>query len=329
MRRTITSPSPCILDFVIGRADGIQDGAGSDVGMKLASYSYLGLSTIVQQVETTSSSTSITLSYINQSGDSYNLPTGTATSGGDQYTGLDRFGRVDDQFWFNRAGGTIARYQYGYDNDGNVLFKDDLTPGGSDHSAVYTYDALDRLETYTEGTFNTSTSSITGTTLATETWGLDTFGNWDVLTVNGTPEDSTINSQNELTAFNSNASNQAFDNNGNELSGSTGQKYTYNAWNEMASATVSGVETEYTYDALGRRITITNESTSDESVQYYSADGQVIETDALAYEVSQAMASQYFWGLTYVNDLVARTIPPPAKAAARCGSMRSTTPIST
>ena len=212
---------------------------------------------------------------------------------------------MDDQFWFNSAGGTIARYQYGYDNDGNVLFKDDLTPGGSDHSAVYTYDALDRLESYTEGTFNTSTSSITGTPLATETWGLDSYGNWDVLTVDGTPMGSTINSQNELTAFNSNTSNQAFDSNGNELSGSTGQTYTYNAWNEMVSSTSGSAETTYRYNALGQRITTTNVSAGTTTYQFYSAAGQVIETDTVSYGTGSAI-SQYVWGLAYVNDLLVR-----------------------
>lgn len=295
------------LDNAISRVDGIEDaglaGSGSSVGTMLASYLYLGLSTIVQETQGNGD----TLSYIHQGSDPYNLPTGTITSGGDRYTGLDRFGRVVDQNWFNSAGGTIARYQYGYDNDGNVLFKHDLTPDGTSGSAVYTYDALDRLETYNEGTFNSSNNSISGTPVASESWGLDTFGNWDVLTVNGVPEDSTINSQNELTAFNSNTSNQSFDSNGNELSGSSGQTYTYNAWNQMASATVEGVTTEYTYDALGRRITSTNESTDAESQQYYSAAGQVIETDsATAEESGSTMASQYVWGLAYVNDLVSR-----------------------
>ncbi len=43
--------------------------------------------------------------------------------GGNQYTGLDRFDRVSDQNWDWTGGGTAARYQYGYDRDGNALYR--------------------------------------------------------------------------------------------------------------------------------------------------------------------------------------------------------------
>ncbi len=51
-----------------------------------------------------------------------------ATSdGGDQYTGLDRFGRVVDQNWLNTGTAPATdRFQYGYDRDGNVLYKNNL-----------------------------------------------------------------------------------------------------------------------------------------------------------------------------------------------------------
>ncbi len=220
-------------------------------------------------------------------------------SGGDVYIRLDRFGRVVDQYYFNNSGGTLARYQYGYDNDGNVMFIDDLTSGGSNFSKVYTYDPLDRLETYTEGEFG----SITGSAAATETWGLDTYGNWDVETINGVAQYNTINSQNELTAFNSSSANQSFDPNGNTLSGSTGGVYIYNAWNQMTSETLSSVTQSFTYDALGQRITLTSGSTT--QYQYYSSGGQVIETDTVADGTGSAI-SQYVWGLMYVNDLLVR-----------------------
>jgi RHS repeat-associated protein len=255
----------------------------------------------VQQVEQTSSSTSMTLSYLDQD-TTGTLSGNTATSGGDIYTGLDRFDRVVDQYWFDSSDDILARYQYSYDNDGNVLFKHDLTADGTSFSAVYTYDGLDRLTSYTQGTFNTSNDSISGTPTASESWGFDTYGNWNELTVNGVETSNTTNSQNELTSFNS--SSQTFDNNGNTLSGSTGMTYTYNAWNEMASAKSGSVTVDYTYDALGQRIGA-NTSTGSVALQYYSADGQVIETDTSGDGTGSAV-SQYVWGLAYVNDLVAR-----------------------
>ena len=39
---------------------------------------------------------------------------GAIGSGGDQYVGLDRFGRVVDQNWVNAAGTTVDGYTYSY-----------------------------------------------------------------------------------------------------------------------------------------------------------------------------------------------------------------------
>jgi hypothetical protein len=50
----------------------------------------------------------------------------TSNNGGDQYVGLDRFGRVVDQWWatYNTGTGavtgTVDRFQYGYDRDGKT-----------------------------------------------------------------------------------------------------------------------------------------------------------------------------------------------------------------
>ena len=63
----------------------------------------------------------MTLSYIQATGD-----TSANTDAGDQYTGLDRFGRVIDQVWRNSSGSVIDRYQYGYDRSGNRVSKNNL-----------------------------------------------------------------------------------------------------------------------------------------------------------------------------------------------------------
>src|SRR5262249_58130917 len=72
------------------------DGAGG-VGTHLEEYSYLGFSMVVQRAHPESG---VDLSYIQQPGDPF-----ASTDGGDQYTGLDRFGRVIDQLWVGDAGG--------------------------------------------------------------------------------------------------------------------------------------------------------------------------------------------------------------------------------
>ena len=73
------------IDNNISRLTSISDFTGT-----LESYKYLGLSTVVEQDHP---ETGVNLTYISQDDE-----TGDA---GDQYTGLDRFGRVVDQNWYN------------------------------------------------------------------------------------------------------------------------------------------------------------------------------------------------------------------------------------
>ena len=61
----------------------------SDTSGTLESYDYLGLGTVVRRGH---SQPGIDLTYIKQTGES-------SGDAGDQYTGLDRFGRVVDQRW--------------------------------------------------------------------------------------------------------------------------------------------------------------------------------------------------------------------------------------
>ena len=99
--------------------------------------------------------TGIDLTYIKQSGES----NGDA---GDQYTGLDRFGRVVDQRWINTSTSTATdRFQYGYDQDSNVLYKNNLV--NSSFSELYHangssngYDNLNQLGGFARGTLNGS-----------------------------------------------------------------------------------------------------------------------------------------------------------------------------
>src|SRR5205823_1730076 len=102
------------LDSTISRLTSLSDSGGT-----LESYKYMGLGSVVER-DHPQNNTSLT--YIQQTGDSQ-----ANTDGGDQYTGLDRFGRVIDQFWLNTSTGTSTdRFQYGYDRDSNVLYKSNL-----------------------------------------------------------------------------------------------------------------------------------------------------------------------------------------------------------
>jgi hypothetical protein len=71
------------VDNTVSRVTSLSDGGGTT----LESYSYLGLGTVAQE---TRPQTGVNLSYI--------IPGGNP-DGGDHYTGLDRFGRVDQQLF--------------------------------------------------------------------------------------------------------------------------------------------------------------------------------------------------------------------------------------
>ena len=241
----------------------------------LEEYTYLGLGTVVQFSHPESG---VDLTYIQQSGDTLH-----GNDGGDQYTGLDRFGRVVDQ-WYKSSSATTDRFQYGYDEDGNAKYRDNVQGGTTGFDELYRapttgtyYDGLNRLTGFQRGTLDTSThDQITGTPARTQKWTLDALGNWTTITTNGTDSNRTHNKQNQITN-----TNYTYDNNGNSTHiGSSTTSFAYDAWNRLVTftpQTSSGVET-YGYDALGRRITETrpNLVNSPTTHLYYSANWQVI-----------------------------------------------------
>jgi len=134
---------------------------------------------------------------------------------GDQYTGLDRFGRVDDQRWINTATSTATdRFQYGYDRDGNVLYKNNLVK--SSFSELYhanssasgdnntAYDNLNRITGFRRGTLSSSAnnsggldtvSTLNSNSKSSQSFTLDAVGNQTSVTTDGTAQTNTVNSQ--------------------------------------------------------------------------------------------------------------------------------------
>ena len=77
--------------------------APATLGGHLADYSYLGLSTVVTEGQGNGNA----LTYVKQANDTTNaIQNGDPRFGGDQYAGLDRFGRVIDQNYVATATGT-------------------------------------------------------------------------------------------------------------------------------------------------------------------------------------------------------------------------------
>ncbi len=156
---SMTYPNGYVLDYNYGsgvdsnisRFTSLSDSTGT-----LQTYSYLGLDTpvIIDDPQA-----GIELTYVKQSGESNG-------SAGDQYTGLDRFGDVIDQRWINTSTSTATdRFQYAYDQDGNVLYKNNLV--NSAFSELYHangssngYDNLNQMVAFARGTLNSSNDTI-------------------------------------------------------------------------------------------------------------------------------------------------------------------------
>jgi RHS repeat-associated protein len=301
------------LDTAISRIRAIADDQGSAAGV-VAAYAYLGLNTIMQEVEPQAN---VELTYIQVPGDTHAI-----ADGGDRYTGLDRFGRVIDQAYYvttspPSAPAFLDRIQYGYDRDGNVLYANNLVNGafselyhassmtaGDNNSA---YDPLNRITSFSRGTLTSSGNNgstldtITGANLNstsgvpnTNSWNLDALGNWN----SGNGQSNTFNSQNEETTNGSNT--LAYDNAGDMTTDEQGNTYGYDAWGrvvQIKDSSGASLET-FAYDALGRNV-----------VQNNGGGTIAIVYDASGRQIQAAFASiysQYVWGLSYVNDLILR-----------------------
>jgi hypothetical protein len=114
---------------------------------------------------------------------------------GDHYTGLDRFGRIVDQRWIKTSSGTATdRFKYGYDRNGNVLFKDNkvLTSQSELYhakEATAGYDSLNQLAAISLGTLSDSNSDAIPDTISSpnrsQSWTPVGQGNFATLTTNG------------------------------------------------------------------------------------------------------------------------------------------------
>jgi RHS repeat-associated protein len=278
------------FDNTISRLTSIQNDADGQI---LEQYTYLGEGTVVQRAHPENG---VNVTYIGAPGDA-----------GDQYTGLDRFGRVVDQKWVQGSTPT-DEFQYGYDRDSNPLYRNNTIRADMGElyhrsGAGYGYDNLNQLTDFSRGTL--SASGGTGGVLDTiaqpnynQNWSLDALGNWTALS-GSTSQTRTVNAQNEYTSV-SNDPAPVYDSNGNLTSDETGKTLVYDPWNRLVEVK-SGSTTlvTYGYDALGRRVTETENGTTRE--EFYSSAWQVVEE-----RVGGSTLAQYVWSPVYVDALVER-----------------------
>ncbi len=204
------------LDNAIGRLDAIVDGPNSgDPGQVLEQYSYLGLSTIVARNHP-------------QTGINLTLPGGAGSigSGGDQYAGLDQFGRVVNQNWKSVSSGqSVDNFTYSYDANSNVTAENNLLNSG--YSQTFTYDPLNRL----------GSSTLGGA--AYQSWTLGSQGNWNSHTIYGNTQTQTANAQNQITSV-SGGTAPTYDSSGNALGFTPDSAITEYLYNQQYYDVISG-----------------------------------------------------------------------------------------
>jgi RHS repeat-associated protein len=292
------------LDSSISRLTSLSDSTGT-----LESYLYLGLATVVQR---TRSQINEEMTYISQ--------TSSTGDGGDQYTGLDRFGRVVEVNWYNTSSSSSTDdFQYGYDQDNNVLWKNNTID--SVFSELYHasgagngYDNLNQLSAFARGTLSASGGS--GTPLdtvsspsETESWSYDALGNFASVTLNGTPTSRTNNQQNETTALGS--ASLAFDTNGNTTTDDQGHTLVYDAWNRLVTVKNGGTTiAAYAYDAVGRRVQQTESSTATDI--YFDNQWRDVEE-----QVSSVVQTRYVWSPINQDAMVLRDDQPSGGSLTR------------
>lgn len=285
-------------DDRLSRVASLKDGSTG-----LVSYTYLGAGVVVR---------------IDYAEPQVRLDLWGGTTG--TFAGLDRFGRVIDQWWRNYGTSTdLDRYQYGYDRNANPVWKQNPLTTGLDE--FYTYDNLERLMSMQRGTLSGTKTGITGTPAKEQDWALDATGNWAgfVTKTSGTTDLDQARAHspvNEIAAISEATGpawvTPAYDAAGNTTAFPRPADPTssfgafYDAWNRVVQVDTAEAITKYRYDGRDRRIVrvaYTGGASAETRHYYYTAAWQLIE-ERIA--TSTTADRQYLWGGRYIDDLVFR-----------------------
>jgi RHS repeat-associated protein len=276
-------------------------------GVTLESYKYLGLGMVVERDHPLTPQISVNLTYIGAS----NGPAG------DKYVGLDAFGRVVDQNWFNTSTQqSTDRFKYGYDRDSNRVYRTNevntnfgelyhasgvVDTYDPNTGALLTagYDRLNQLSSFSRGTLNGTDTGLVGAASRSQSFTVDATGNFASIAADGGAQVlRTNNQQNETTVVGTRT--LVYDGNGNTTTDDAGNTLTYDAWNRLL--TDSAGTTVYGYDALGRRVTETHAGVTTDV--YFSSAWQVVEE-----RQSSTVQAQYVWSPVATDTLVERDRP--------------------
>ena len=324
IRRTdVTYPDGTQFDYAYGDANKKDDMLSriyqiKDGSTVLVEYDKLGVDRTV--IANYKDQPGVELTYLKQSGDA--TLTGDRYPG-DDYYGLDRFGRVQDQRWY-KSGTDKERVKYGFTEAGNRQWREN-TVATSGQDEYYTYDGLYQQDSLKRGdltgTFPNYTG-IAGTPTWQEDFDYDPTGNWNGSStgyqtqVNGTTtlnQNRTHNVANEISNITETTGTAwptpTHDTNGNltkvprPLDLGNSFDLEYDAWNRLVEVKNTGgsVVSTYAYDGANRRTT--KDYNSVVRHYYYSDQWQILEerTDS-----NTTADRQFVWGTRYIDDLIYR-----------------------
>ena len=155
---SIIYPTTRKVFFNYGTAGGTNDHLSrvgslldTDGSTHIVDYSYLGRD---RRVINTYTAPGVELTYYQSGG---------SGDAGDQYVGLDRFGRVTDQRWRKTSDNSnLEEVKYGFDRAGNRLTRQNIVQTTGQDEA-YTYDNLYQVKTLDRGT-------LSGGSITSPTW---------------------------------------------------------------------------------------------------------------------------------------------------------------
>ncbi len=294
------------IDDLLDRVKELREGSAE--GDVLARYTKRGVNAtvVVEYPEP-----AVELTYLKQ-GDE---PDGDA---GDQYTGLDRFNRIEDIRWLKRhedATVDIERVQYGFDRAGNRKWRRNVVATGFDEA--YGYDGLYQLGDMRRGNLNVNRTTVGGVPVWEETWNYDSAGNWKeyVTRVGGadpTVQNRNHNKVNEITFIDGGNTTVGYDGAGNMTvmpkvtDAGTAQQNTWDAWNRLVKVMEGEITVgSYAYDGLTRRVwkeTVEGDTLTKRH-GYFTSQWQLIE-ERVGTETEAER--QFVWGTRYIDDLILR-----------------------
>ena len=275
------------IDEVMSRLGSISNAGNTDT---YAVESYLGLDDIVTE--------------------DYKDPQVKCDLSSDNYSGLDRFGRVSDMTWwqYGNSGNltnNLDEFVYWRLNlDGNVTDQIEQAANMSQVENGFGYDAMGRLASYSQ--------QIGWGTAATSSYSYDSVGN-NIDSATGGQYDLA----NEETTIIGSSVSRAYDAAGNMQTLSTGDGAIYDAWDrlvEVYDPTTSTIVARFSYDGTGRRVEqltgftpgdlkATGSATS--VTRYYYSGQQLVEGDTAVNGVTTTRY-QYLWSPRYIDAPILR-----------------------